>query len=322
MSATRVSVVVRCFNEERHIGRLLTGIAHQTLEDVETILVDSGSTDATLSIASRYPVRIVTIEPEEFSFGRSLNRGCAQASGEIVVIVSAHTYPVYEDWLERIIEPFKDAGVGLVYGKQRGDATTKYSERQIFAHWFPDRSPGLQTTPFCNNANAAIRKSVWEEVPYNEELTGLEDLEWAHNVMRRGWRLAYAPEAEIIHVHDETWRQVYTRYRREAIAFRHIFPGEHFHLLDFVRHVTTNVASDYYHALLDGELPKNLFSIPLFRLMQFAGTFSGYRHRGPISRDLRQRFYYPRLRDRSEEVESDRARRPIHYDEMTEERIV
>ncbi|MCZ7627103.1 MAG: glycosyltransferase [Candidatus Methylomirabilis sp.] len=63
------SLVIRCFNEEAHIGRLLTGIMAQTLKDVEIIVVDSGSTDATLSIASQYPVKILTITPEQFSFG-------------------------------------------------------------------------------------------------------------------------------------------------------------------------------------------------------------------------------------------------------------
>ncbi|RME05773.1 MAG: glycosyltransferase, partial [Anaerolineae bacterium] len=47
MGDPSVSVVVRAYNEAKHIGRLLTGIARQTLDDVEVIVVDSGSTDAT-----------------------------------------------------------------------------------------------------------------------------------------------------------------------------------------------------------------------------------------------------------------------------------
>ena len=45
------SIVIRAYNEEKHIGRLLEGIQHQTIKDVEIILVDSGSTDSTVSIA-------------------------------------------------------------------------------------------------------------------------------------------------------------------------------------------------------------------------------------------------------------------------------
>ena len=93
----RVSVIIRCCNEEQHIGRLLSGILEQTLREVEIIVVDSGSTDATLAIASRYPVQIRHIAREAFSFGRSLNVGCAAARGEFLVMASAHVYPIYRD---------------------------------------------------------------------------------------------------------------------------------------------------------------------------------------------------------------------------------
>ena len=63
-SLPRCSVVIRCCNEEHHIGRLLSGITQQTIRDAEIIVVDSGSTDATLSIASRYPVKIRHIHPD------------------------------------------------------------------------------------------------------------------------------------------------------------------------------------------------------------------------------------------------------------------
>src|SRR3546814_7985622 len=73
------------------------------------------------SIASRFPFKLVSIRPEDFPFGRSLNRGCAVASGEFIVIASAHVYPVYEDWLEKLLAPFADPSIALTYGKQRGN---------------------------------------------------------------------------------------------------------------------------------------------------------------------------------------------------------
>ncbi len=49
----QISVIIRCFNEDEHIGRLLSGIMQQTIPTDEVVVVDSGSTDATLAIASR-----------------------------------------------------------------------------------------------------------------------------------------------------------------------------------------------------------------------------------------------------------------------------
>ncbi len=69
------SIVVRAYNEEKYIGRLLEGIRQQTVKDVEIILVDSGSTDLTVEIAEKYGAKIVHIPSAEFTFGRSLNFG-------------------------------------------------------------------------------------------------------------------------------------------------------------------------------------------------------------------------------------------------------
>lgn len=310
----RISVVIRCYNEEAHIGRLLSGIMAQTLrDDTEIIVVDSGSTDATVAIARRYPVELVTIQPQDFSFGRSLNLGCAAASGDYLVFASAHVYPVYQDWLAQMIAPFEDPDVALVYGKQRGAATTHYAEHRVFARWFSEESNLRQDHPFCNNANAAIRRDLWEQYPYNEELTGLEDLDWANRVMQAGYLLAYNADAEIIHVHNERPRQTLNRYRREAIAFKRIFPGEDFRLRDFLRLWTSNVLSDYRHALMDGVLHRELLAIPRFRLMQFWGTYRGYRQRTPATDTLRRTFYYPEgARPRPRPDARDRLR--IHYD--------
>ena len=287
------SIVIRAYNEAQHIARLLQGIRAQTLQDVEVILVDSGSTDATVEIASGHGAVVVHIQPEEFTFGRSLNLGIQQARAELIVIASAHVYPVYPDWLERLLAPFADPQVGLTYGKQRGAPTTHFSEHQVFARWFPEESQSRQAHPFCNNANAAIRRSLWQTQPYDETLSGLEDLAWAKWLTEQGLLLSYVAEAEIIHVHHEAPRQVFNRYRREAMAFKRLFPHEHFSLLDFLRLVSSNTLSDLWLAMQQGHLGKHWRSILRFRYNQFWGTYQGYRHAGPLTWQLRQTFYYP-----------------------------
>jgi GT2 family glycosyltransferase len=265
----------------------------QTLRDIEIIIVDSGSTDGTIAIANRYPTKILSIRPEDFSFGHSLNVGCGAARGEFVAIVSGHVYPLYKDWLEQLLAPFKDQKTALAYGKQRGAETTRFSEHQVFAKWFAERSNLKQDHPFCNNANAAIRREIWEQLPYNEELTGLEDIDWARRAMQLGCKIAYVAEAEVVHVHKETPLQTYNRYRREAIALRRISPDEHFHLGDFLRLFLTNVFSDYVQALRDGPIVREWPAILRFRLMQFWGTYRGFAHRTPVTSRLKQTFYYP-----------------------------
>jgi glycosyltransferase involved in cell wall biosynthesis len=308
------SIVIRAYNEAHHLPRLLEGIRQQTVRDAEIVLVDSGSTDGTVPVAESFGARIVHIASDEFTFGRSLNLGVRAARREYVVVASAHIYPVYPDWLECLLRPFEDDRVAVVYGKQRGTETSKFSEHQILAQWFPDADVPRQPSPFCNNANAAIRRSLWEAHPYDETLTGLEDVAWAHWARGQGREVFYAAHAEIIHVHRESPRGVYNRYRREAMAFKRIFPESHFSIYDFVRLTTGNILSDLGQAARRRALRRNLASICWFRWMQFYGTYQGYRHSSPVTQHLRQTFYYPG----GMKTEAARGRdvEPIRYDQQ------
>ncbi|HCR70960.1 MAG TPA: family 2 glycosyl transferase [Anaerolineae bacterium] len=305
------SLIIRAYNEEKHIRRLLEGIKQQTVKNVEIILVDSGSTDSTVSIAESFGAKIVKIPSNEFTFGRSLNYGIKEAKNEFIVIASAHVYPVYPDWLETLLNPFQDEKVALTYGKQRAPDFAKFSEQQIFHQWYPDESNLNQFTAFCNNANASIRKSLWEHHHYDETLTGLEDLEWSKWAKEKGYKIAYVAEAEIVHVHNETPSGVYNRYRREAMALRKIYPEAHFNFYDFLRLTITNIFSDLFHALREKVLLKNLFSIFWFRFMQFHGTRMGHRETSLVTPQLRETFYYARGRKMKEERERDVE--PIRY---------
>ena len=111
--------------------------------------------------------------------------------------------------------------------------------------------------------------------------------------MKLACRIVYAADAEVVHVHNETPSSIYNRYRREALALKHIFPEERFSLWDFIRLFCVNCVTDVYHAKHDRVLAKNLFDLFIFRLMQFWSTYRGYVQRGPISAELRQTFYYP-----------------------------
>lgn len=294
------SIIIRTYNEQQHIARLLTGINKQTVTDREVIIVDSGSTDATLSIASSFDVRIIQIDKEDFSFGRSLNIGCGHAEGEFLVFASAHVYPVYVDWLENLFDPFNDPRVALVYGKQRGGDENSFSEHQIFRQWFPDKGETVQSHPFCNNANAAVRKSVWEKAAYNEQLTGLEDLDWAKRAVDMGHRIVYSPSAEIIHIHNETWRGIFNRYRREAMAMKTIYSNQKFAFSEFIKLFARSFMSDIRRAVYEKALLKEAGNILLFRFLQYWGTYLGFKHPGLVSKQLRQRFYYPNNEANSE----------------------
>lgn len=218
-----ISVVVRALNEERHLPALLDGIARQTAKDVEIVVVDSGSTDRTVSIARERGAKLETIAPKDFSFGRSLNRGIRACAGRFVAIASAHTRPAHERWLDNLVRDLRERPeVAMSYGRQLGDASSKFAETLDFDRFFGPHPRVVTDHFFANNANSAIRRELWEKHPFDETLPGLEDIDWARWARRQGFVITYAHDAPLHHIHEETWAQVRRRYYREGQAARWI----------------------------------------------------------------------------------------------------
>ncbi len=140
----------------------------------------------------------------------------------------------------------------------------------------------------------------------------MEDLAWAKWAFEQGHAIAYVAEAEVIHVHSETPRSVLNRYRREAMAFKRIYPEAHFSLYDFIRMISGNITSDLWHAALQRVFWRTLLGIFWFRAAQFWGTYQGYRQSLEWNWQLRQTFYYPHGMEAPQKSQP-RAVDPIQY---------
>lgn len=289
-----VSIVIRTFNESRHLGALLDAIARQTGNlETETIIVDSGSTDGSVEIAEKSGCRVLGIARKDFTFGRSLNLGCDAARGEVLVFVSGHCVPCDHWWLEELTAPVRRGAADYAYGRQIGGEGTRFSEHQVFAKYYPEASRIPQDGYFCNNANAALDRATWESIRFDESLTGLEDMKMAKDIVGRNGKIAYVAEAPVFHLHDETWHQVRIRYEREALALREIMPEVHVTFGDFMRYFTGGVLHDFGNAMERKSLMSQAREIVMFRLMQFWGTWRGNREHRQISARQREEYFYP-----------------------------
>lgn len=288
------SIVIRTFNEEKRLGNLLRAIKEQDYKDCEIIIVDSGSNDRTLAIAREFTDSILQIENRDFTFGYALNMGCERASGKYIVLVSAHTLPTNNQWLGNLLAPFKNKKVAMVYGRQMGDSESRFSERRDFQRLFGnspvDSNIGLD---YANNANAAIRKELWQKYHFDEYLFGLEDIDWAKRITSAGFMVHYEPLAAIYHLHQERWSQVFNRYRREAIAAIRIglaHPPQvglsHFWLIN-------NIFQDILFSL--SKISLNwLEEIARFRYYQWKGSRQGWYYDRALDLDRdKYTLFYP-----------------------------
>jgi rhamnosyltransferase len=210
-----VSVIVRTKDSAATLGPVLTALRAQTVAS-EIIVVDSGSSDRTLEIADQYADRILTMAPEAFTFGGSLNLGARAASAPIHAALSSHSLPHDEGWLERSLSKYSRADVAATSA-----APTAPGEADPLQGTYYQTLADARAHPWWgfSNTGATWRAEVWGQFPFDEQLTASEDKEWGMRVLSHGWTIAVDPSLAVGDTHRSArgLRYLYWRTRREFV---------------------------------------------------------------------------------------------------------
>ena len=184
-SNKKVSIIIRTKNEERWIGHCIKRINSQNYKNHEIILVDSESTDNTVNKAKENGIEKL-VKIKKYKPGLAINEGIRASSGELIVILSAHCLPKDENWLDDLTKSINsDKSLAGVYGKQVPmDFSSDDDKRDLLIVFGEDERVQIKDS-FFHNANSIIRKDVWSEVNFNEEITNIEDRIWAQEVRVR-----------------------------------------------------------------------------------------------------------------------------------------
>lgn len=214
--ANRISVVIRTFNSGKTLDQVLSGMAQE--EGDEFIVVDSGSTDATLRIAEKHGAKIV-IAQGPFHYSKSLNLGFQAAKNPWVLVISSHCIPVVPGFLgvfRREIAQFpQDVVAGYAPSTLSGKSDPGLDAEKI--SWL-SKSDYKQASQVCGNGNTIYRRSAWEELPFDEEIRTAEDKLWIQEMLERGYRFAYIPTARGINRSQAPLRYMYIKGYRDARA--------------------------------------------------------------------------------------------------------
>jgi rhamnosyltransferase len=217
-----LSVLLLTKNGARDLERLLPSLYRQkNVPPLDVIAVDSSSSDGTMDVLRRFPVRIQQIPPHAFHHARTRNQAASLASGEILVFLSQDAVPVSDFWLSKLISNFSDPKVGAVYGRQLPSPASCTERRDTLdivygAHKVvkdPAHRNGLGYRFYhFSDVNAAIRRKVWQATRFPEDLKVFEDLGIAKLILDRGWKIVYEPEAAVIHSHHHSTVGLFKRY--------------------------------------------------------------------------------------------------------------
>lgn len=269
-----ISIIVRTYNEEEYISALILAIHSQNYSgEVEVIVVDSGSVDKTVELASVHKnVFVYSIPKESFSYGYALNYGLRQARGSIAVSISAHCLPVDNNWLAELISPLSDLSVGVVYGRQIGTPISRVSETRIFKKTFPKHQKKIDRV-FNHNANSAFRMDVWRQCQFDEKLIGLEDQDYALKISKNKLKCVYVPQACVLHFHRETNEKVFNRYYRETVSLIKLEPEKKSPTIKLMLSLIKNVLGDFILAIKRRQFMKLFKDILGYRFSQYFAIY-------------------------------------------------
>lgn len=193
------SIIIRTKNEEKWISSCLKSIYSQTYNNFEVILVDNCSTDQTIAKATVFPIKVVSIE--KFIPGKAINDGIRASQGEVIVCLSGHCIPTNNSWLENLIEDLTLSNVAGVYGRQEPLSFSSDLDKRDLLMVFGLDKKVQKKDSFFHNANSAFTRKIWEEYPFDEQATNIEDRLWGENIISAGLEIIYRPDASVYHWH-------------------------------------------------------------------------------------------------------------------------
>lgn len=234
-----ISVVIRNKNQAKALDFLLKNLTKRYYNDIsEIIVIDNLSTDESEKIANYYEAKFIAIK--EFSYGGSANLAASSTTNSIIVIFSAHSYPVSPDFFKVIRQKF-EANKNLA-GLRCLHSTNDFKNyiEGIDAKKDPNKS-GLIFS------GSAFNKKVWEVIPFNDDVPTFEDKDWTLRVLNAGYDIDFAPVVFNYEI-KRSAAQEYFRFTRDILGNYQIWHHE-----DSLKSIITGMVFNISRAF------KNLF---------------------------------------------------------------
>jgi rhamnosyltransferase len=288
-----VSIVIPTRNGAATLPALLDAIWKQRAPGpVETIVIDSGSTDGTLELLKGKVNHLIPILPHMFDHGLTRNMGIMQARGEFVVLLVQDAVPESDTWLEALTAPLAaDPRMAGTFARQKPTPGASGTARRSLKRWVASGDRALvQTvtnqreldllTPMqrlkrCafDNVCSCIRRSVWTEHPFRAAPIA-EDLAWAHEVLLAGYTLAFVPDAVVLHSHD---RSPLYEFKRTRALHSRLFELFELETIPSVPHLCRSIATTFlahlwYERLSPVRVPRAAAMAVAWPLGQFLGA--------------------------------------------------
>ena len=217
----KVTVIIRCRNEERWIGHTIQSCIDY-IKCPEIIIINNNSTDESIKIAKNFAhdpflkknnkyTDIKFIDIDNYTPGKAINAGVKVAESNLIMIISSHcvltsfNYSDIKIGLEKHCCIFGNQ-VPYYYGK-------RITKRYIWSNFSNQKKVNPYSEEesrfFMHNALSCFDVKTLREKPFDEYLQGKEDRYWAQEIISEGKTILYDPELSCNHHYTQngnTWK--------------------------------------------------------------------------------------------------------------------
>ncbi len=233
---TRISVIIPMRNAGENVRGLLRKIRSQKkVQDVEIVVIDSGSTDGTVAIAEEFGCRVIRIPETEFNHGATRNLGAREARGEFLVFTVQDALPTSDYWLYAMVSPFvaypelaalsskqivrPEADLFSLWMNEAIYKSIGYAEDSIyglsphfdFANWKHFDSQIKRQLSFFDNVCSCVRRSVFDGIRFNPQINA-EDIDFGVRLLEERKKIGFLTTTGVYHWHERGPEYVLKRY--------------------------------------------------------------------------------------------------------------
>ena len=176
---SNVSIIIIARNEGEIIGQCIQSMLNQSVKPLEVIVVDGHSTDNTVEIAQKYPVRIIE-ETGIRSPSNARNLGVKSARGEIVFVIGADA-ELDKDCIKNAIHYFDDPKVMVVVPDLQIRIHTRFEKIQKL--WFYGTRSRFRTTHGTGSSIQFIRKKIYEALEFDTSIGFGDDSDFRRRLL-------------------------------------------------------------------------------------------------------------------------------------------
>ena len=221
----KISVIIPTLNSERWITQQLNMLLSQTVK-VEILVIDSGSSDRTLSIVASHgeSVRLLQISRDNFDHGGTRDFALRQSAGDYVLFFTQDAVPTDHYCIEKLLSAFSSPDIAAVFGRQLARPDAQEYEKLTRQFNYPDQPRiwreadipryGVKSYFFSNVCSAYRREAYLAVGGFDAPILCNEDMMMAAKLLHKGYALAYTPDAAVYHSHRYTLTEELRRNAR------------------------------------------------------------------------------------------------------------